>query len=841
MDQHNFLLKNGDVLEKPLKIKTDEIVHDRDLVNKEYVDEQILESVLNDINDDTTNKYVKRDGDTMTGALSFAKTPPYNGVTVFGKDSFTYNNIKKAVFFAENGGTYSDPEVVIGIEPREDNHATTKKYVDDADTVLSNQIIELEEEIDAIAPAVERGFFRSTANNSIPLDGEFMLKTLGGKTINYGDPNIVIVELSKVDDAGVTLTFADTEPGQLIQLFEEGVDDFGLYKIESIAGTDPGTTVVTFTVSFVSGIGEATIGDLARLKIFSPPEGGTADGFVLKTGDTMTGTLEMDGTAAIKTRNLDSGQNSNLEIKHNGVSKVYVGADQTAFQHHIKFAQTGKQVYAGSDSAKKGLAFYTNGVNYVGDYTADQHVATKKNVEEAIYHDITDPDTNKYVDRSGDTMTGDLEIQTPDFGEATLVLNGKRDNTTNATATIAFKSQFDTADVYSGYLTYRTTGLNATGFFRFNKNIEFSSRDLLDIGSLELVGGGAIKTDTHRQVKFRTSTTSSAGSGWVEFQRPSVDARRGFTIRGKRAPDHQDDDLLYTYAFNSDGDAIHYTGRITNDTNITTKKYVDDGIAALLARIEELENNNGTNGGSGSMTRNIRITLDSSGSSSTSISANQIRVFTAKDTKLYVNCHPVRFKPQGRINITEKDRGDLGPIWSFHITKVSDYYLNSNNEQIVELEVALEGSATTGGSYSINSGKQLYLSLVDGAWDEGATVVSTLQINTSGSSSWANSDTPVPNSGKIYRLDNSGNFTKSQYPYGAFIPVDYMKTELNIEYHSLTASSSVSYAGSTARSVVEATVNGVKGVKIWTGNSNSYNTPTIIKVTEVEMSYSPSD
>ena len=36
-------------------------------------------------------------------------------------------------------------------------------------------------------------------------------------------------------------------------------------------------------------LGEATEGDLARLKIFSAPSGGTADGFVLKTGDTMEG------------------------------------------------------------------------------------------------------------------------------------------------------------------------------------------------------------------------------------------------------------------------------------------------------------------------------------------------------------------------------------------------------------------------------------------------------------------------------------------------------------------------------------------------------------------------
>jgi len=162
-----------------------------------------------------------------------------------------------------------------------------------ADEKLHQDIIELEEEIDAIAPSVERGHFRSTAHDNIPRDGEFMLRTLAGKTINYGDKDIVVVELSKVDDNGVPHSFADTKPGQLIQLFEENVEDFGLYQIDSIAGTDPSTTAVTFTVTFISGTGEATIGDLARLKIFSPPEGGTASEFVKKIGDTMTGDLTM--------------------------------------------------------------------------------------------------------------------------------------------------------------------------------------------------------------------------------------------------------------------------------------------------------------------------------------------------------------------------------------------------------------------------------------------------------------------------------------------------------------------------------------------------------------------
>ena len=189
-----------------------------------------------------------------------------------------------AEFTADNGITYS-----WDVDDSKWQVKTTAALDD-----IRQDIIELEEEIDAIAPSVERGFYRSTAYTNIPRDGEFMLRTLTGKTIDYGDENIVAVELSKVDDAGVSHTYADTTPGQLIQLFEEGVEDFGLYQIESISGTDPSTTAVTFAVTPISGLGEATEGNLARLKIFSPPEGGTASEFVQKKGDTMSGDLAID-------------------------------------------------------------------------------------------------------------------------------------------------------------------------------------------------------------------------------------------------------------------------------------------------------------------------------------------------------------------------------------------------------------------------------------------------------------------------------------------------------------------------------------------------------------------
>ena len=175
-----------------------------------------------------------------------------------------------------------------------EKHIATKKNLDDTEQILQNGIIELAEEIEAIAPSVERGLFVSTTRSNVPVDGEFMLKTVTGKTTAYDNPDIAVIEISKQDNDGITHTFADVEEGQYLQLFEADNSDYGLYRIDAIAGVGGATTVVTFTVTPVSGLGEATEGDLARLKIFSAPEGGTADGFVLKTGDTMSGNLTID-------------------------------------------------------------------------------------------------------------------------------------------------------------------------------------------------------------------------------------------------------------------------------------------------------------------------------------------------------------------------------------------------------------------------------------------------------------------------------------------------------------------------------------------------------------------
>jgi len=524
-----------------------------------------------------------------------------------------YSGPDKKGFVINDGGVFYDGAYT------NDRHVATKKDVEAGDEALRQDIIELEEEINAIAPSVEYGTWEWKAppgNNTArpPEPGTFFLLDISAfPTISYTEEygsttRIKIHNKEYVPDGSSdpvdVHTWNDATPGKLIQLYDAADPDFLLGEIIAKDTSNPDYVYIDVDLIQTSGVpnnntDQGTGKYLTRINIFEKPISGDASGFVLKTGDTMTGTLNMDGNAAIKTRHLDSGQNSNLELKHNGSTKVYVGNEQTAFQNHIKFNNTGKQVYAGDD--KKGLAFYGNGVQYVGDYNADNHVATKKNVDEAIYHNPSDTSTNKYVARSGDTMTGRLLMD-----EANIQLNAvdpnksyidfRRPAGTFITA-INFAHNNTTPSVVGGYdiniagftnynrlrLTGRNSASNplmfearADGTMGFFYSVGFNKKSLLNVGNIQIETDGFIKHNENERIKFQSRTTANAGDGLVQFERPPSDGRRGIAIRGKHPDDNLETDILWTYTNASGGDAVNYDGKMSSDTNLVNKGYVDN-------------------------------------------------------------------------------------------------------------------------------------------------------------------------------------------------------------------------------------------------------------------------
>ena len=119
------------------------------------------------------------------------------------------------------------------------------------------------------------------------------------------------------------------------------------------------------------------------------------EGHFVKTkgGDEMQGPLKVTGgrsanadgvEGTIKALNIDSGQQGSLQLRYHGATKVYVGDKQTTINNDLKLNNNGGSIYSGDDDDKKGLVVETDGIRYEGSYTDDQHLATKKNVTDAI-------------------------------------------------------------------------------------------------------------------------------------------------------------------------------------------------------------------------------------------------------------------------------------------------------------------------------------------------------------------------------------------------------------------------------------------------------------------------
>ena len=192
-----------------------------------------------------------------------------------------------------------------------DENLVTKKYVDDADEVLRQDIIELEEEINAIAPSIEYGTWEwqnPYLDNATrpPEPGTFFLVDA---TTTPGSP-VVVTEYAKAtrivihDDEFVppgdldpvdNHTWEDASAGKLIQLFDAADPDFLLGRILS-KNKDADYVHIDVLVLQSAGVPndnpDPTTGRyLTRINVFEEPTGGDATEFVKKRGDTMTGDL----------------------------------------------------------------------------------------------------------------------------------------------------------------------------------------------------------------------------------------------------------------------------------------------------------------------------------------------------------------------------------------------------------------------------------------------------------------------------------------------------------------------------------------------------------------------
>ena len=146
---------------------------------------------------------------------------------------------------------------------------------------LQNDIIELEEEIDAIAPSVERGTWKFNLGGVVGNRGQLtMYDGMNGSGSPIGlFTSAKSVWLNELDNDGTPHGFANVSVGDLIELFVQGEDDYGLFTVVEVHDESEGAAQYwVIDVDFVrslSATAKADNADDIRVKIIQPP---SADG-----------------------------------------------------------------------------------------------------------------------------------------------------------------------------------------------------------------------------------------------------------------------------------------------------------------------------------------------------------------------------------------------------------------------------------------------------------------------------------------------------------------------------------------------------------------------------------
>ena len=173
----------------------------------------------------------------------------------------------------------------------------------------------------------------------------------------------------------------------------------------------------------------------------------------------------------------------------------------------------------------------------------------------------------RYVTISGDTMTGTLTVPRFDVkktdDEAICLIEGKVDGT-GSSARLTFSNKINP----NAYGNLEWHGNNGNGWFQFNKDVDFSSKNLHSVNHLRLSGEQTIQEGQSNRIKL---------DGKVVILKSGDSNVDGFVIKGK-TDEGNDSNLLSVY-HNANGiDALNYKGKQESASNVATCGYVDNMI-----------------------------------------------------------------------------------------------------------------------------------------------------------------------------------------------------------------------------------------------------------------------
>ena len=253
-----------------------------------------------------------------------------------------------------------------------DYYLTTRKYVYDLHMKNYNSIVDLEEEIDAIAPASARGSWEVDEPNSPnrpPIrEGTFYL--MDANDVN----NIVIsrdltvansIIISDVDSNGALHTWTYAKVGDHIEILRTGSPDYVVGKITNRQISADG--YVTYVYSIESSLGNLDGADVvARIKIYSLETGLLLESLMPKSGGVFTGNVSTQN-ASIKIQGFYNNFSNNFEIKNNKL-ELHLAMDGTgklSYHRPSTVVTTPETVATLSDAESHTITSAGNTMKYV--------------------------------------------------------------------------------------------------------------------------------------------------------------------------------------------------------------------------------------------------------------------------------------------------------------------------------------------------------------------------------------------------------------------------------------------------------------------------------------------
>ena len=332
--------------------------------------------------------------------------------------------------------------------PEYAGHATPRRYVDEADQELQGEIDNLKQEIEHLAPSFERGEWDLTTE--WPSPGKYGVY----KTITYeaavaalqeqlvecnrncgGDPvcqssctrmyeaamgeieqynpeeggsgfiyepetdweQVNRVVFAEKDALGISHSFDDVVPGQFMDLYNKDDEGYFIAQVESVS-RDPDDDDIIIVAVDAAQWSELPPSGRALVKFFTIDDGVDVADFVKKSGDKMTGVLNMQDNYIAGVKDPSSGTDA---ANRRYVTSNFIGNAGTQNLPGSKWnIRTRKEDNSGSynmiDIKDDEMHLY-----HVADAKEDLHAANWKQIKDYA------------VNKSGDTVKGKIEFNAP--------------------------------------------------------------------------------------------------------------------------------------------------------------------------------------------------------------------------------------------------------------------------------------------------------------------------------------------------------------------------------------------------------------------------------------------